>query len=81
MQANFAALDDRMSNRLRCDYVTLTIFFRLFIPAMFPQYSEGIYINSDVVLLPQAAAAEKRGVFFAAKLKVQFFPALPKLPI
>lgn len=27
MQANFAALDDRMSNRLRCDYVTLTIFF------------------------------------------------------
>lgn len=64
MQANFAALDDRMSNRLRCDYVTLTIFFRLFIPAMFPQYSEGIYIHSDVVLLPQAAAAEKRGVLF-----------------
>lgn len=27
MQANFAALDDRMSNRLRCDYVTLAIFF------------------------------------------------------
>ena len=52
LQANFAALDDRMSNRLRCDYVTLTIFFRLFIPAMFPQYSEGIYINSDMVLLP-----------------------------
>ena len=26
MQANFAALDDRMSNRLRCDYVTLTFF-------------------------------------------------------
>jgi len=31
---------------------------------MFPQYSEGIYIHSDVVLLPQAAAAEKRGVLF-----------------
>lgn len=37
---------------------------------MFPQYSEGIYIHSDVVLLPQAAAAEKRGVLFAAKLNV-----------
>lgn len=50
MQANFAALDDRMSNRLRCDYFTLTIYFRLFIPAMFPQYSKGIYIDSDVVI-------------------------------
>ena len=35
MRANFEALDDRMSNRLRCDYFTLTIYFRLFIPAMF----------------------------------------------
>ena len=30
MKANFEALDDRMSNRLRCDYFTLTIYFRLF---------------------------------------------------
>lgn len=50
MKANFEALDDRMSNRLRCDYFTLTIYFRLFIPAMFPQYDKGIYIDSDVVL-------------------------------
>lgn len=50
MQKNFEALDDRMSNRLRCDYFTLTIYFRLFIPAMFPQYDKGIYIDSDVVL-------------------------------
>ena len=42
MKANFEALDDRMSNRLRCDYFTLTIYFRLFIPAMFPQYDKGI---------------------------------------
>lgn len=49
MKANFKALDDRMSNRLRCDYFTLTIYFRLFIPAMFPQYDKGIYIDSDVV--------------------------------
>lgn len=55
MQANFEALDDRMSNRLRCDYFTLTIYFRLFIPAMFPQYDKGIYIDSDVVLTEDVA--------------------------
>ncbi len=55
MRANFDALDDRMSNRLRCDYFTLTIYFRLFIPAMFPQYDKGIYIDSDVVLTDDVA--------------------------
>ncbi len=50
MKNNFDALDDRMSNRLRCDYFTLTIYFRLFIPAMFPQYDKAIYIDSDVVV-------------------------------
>ena len=55
MKANFQALDDRMSNRLRCDYFTLTIYFRLFIPALFPQYDKGIYIDSDVVLVDDIA--------------------------
>lgn len=55
MKANFDTLDDRMSNRLRCDYFTLTIYFRLFIPAMFPQYDKGIYIDSDVVLTDDIA--------------------------
>ena len=55
MKANFELLDDRMSNRLRCDYFTLTIYFRLFIPAMFPQYDKGIYIDSDVVLTDDIA--------------------------
>ena len=55
MKANFEALDDRMSNRLRCDYFTLTIYFRLFIPAMFPQYDKGIYIDSDIVIAEDIA--------------------------
>lgn len=55
MRANFAMLDDRMSNRLRCDYFTLTIYFRLFIPAMFPEYEKGIYLDSDVVLTSDVA--------------------------
>ncbi|MBE6764515.1 MAG: glycosyltransferase family 8 protein [Ruminococcaceae bacterium] len=50
MNSGLEKITDRMSNRLRCDYFTLTIYFRLFIPAMFPQYDKGIYIDSDVVL-------------------------------
>lgn len=46
----FEAIEDREGNRLRYDYFTLTIYFRLFIAAMFPQYDKGIYIDSDVVL-------------------------------
>ncbi len=55
IKVNFDALDDRMSNRLRCDYFTLTIYFRIFIPALFPQYDKGIYVDSDVVLTADIA--------------------------
>lgn len=37
-------------NKLRQDYFTLTIFFRLFIPAMFPEYDKGICLDSDIVV-------------------------------
>ncbi len=50
MKNELSEITDRMSNRLRCDYFTLTIYFRLFIPAMFPEYDKGIYIDSDAVL-------------------------------
>lgn len=50
MTEGLETITDRMSNRLRCDYFTLTIYFRLFIPAMFPEYDKAIYIDSDVVL-------------------------------
>lgn len=55
MKNSFDAITDRMSNRLRCDYFTLTIYFRLFIPLMFPQFDKGIYIDSDVVLTSDIA--------------------------
>lgn len=55
IKADFNSLDDRMSNRLRCDYFTLTIYFRLFIPALFPQYEKGIYVDSDVVFTDDIA--------------------------
>lgn len=50
MQSGLESITDRMSNRLRCDYFTLTIYFRLFIPAMFPEFDKAIYIDSDVVV-------------------------------
>lgn len=49
------SITDKLSNRLRFDCFTLTIYFRLFIPAMFPQYDKGIYIDSDIVLLGDLA--------------------------
>ncbi len=55
MRASFDELDDRMSNRLRCDYFTLTIYFRLFIPFMFPEYDKGIYLDSDVIVTDDLA--------------------------
>lgn len=55
MKNSFETITDRMSNRLRCDYFTLTIYFRLFIPLMFPEYDKGIYIDSDVVLTGDVA--------------------------
>ena len=50
MEEEFAGLTDRTENRLRCDYFTMTIFFRIFIADMFPQYDKGIYLDSDVIV-------------------------------
>lgn len=50
MQQCFKTIHDHISNRLRADYFTMTIYFRLLIPDMFPQYDKGIYIDSDVVV-------------------------------
>ncbi|MBP3634666.1 MAG: glycosyltransferase family 8 protein [Oscillospiraceae bacterium] len=55
MEQGLDSITDTMSNRLRCDYFTLTIYFRLFIPRMFPQYDKAIYIDSDVVVLEDLA--------------------------
>ena len=38
----------RMGDNLRPDCFTLTIYFRLFIADMFPEYDRGIYIDSDI---------------------------------
>ncbi len=55
MDRGLETITDRESNYLRCDYFTLTIYYRLFIPAMFPELDKAIYIDSDVVVLGDLA--------------------------
>lgn len=50
MKEGLESITDHISNRLRCDYFTLTIYYRLFIPAMFPQYDKALYLDSDIVV-------------------------------
>lgn len=50
MKDGLESITDHISNRLRCDYFTLTIYYRLFIPAMFPQYDKALYLDSDIVV-------------------------------
>lgn len=50
MADKIAGIENAHHNKLRQDYFTLTIFFRLFIPAMFPEYDKGIYLDSDIVV-------------------------------
>ncbi|MFC6170566.1 glycosyltransferase family 8 protein [Loigolactobacillus jiayinensis] len=42
-------------NKLRCDYFTFTIYFRLFIATMFPEYDKAIYLDADTVVLADIA--------------------------
>lgn len=50
MDDEIEGITNRYCNKLRQDYFTLTIFFRLFIPSMFPEYDKGIYLDSDIVV-------------------------------
>ncbi len=50
MEEEFEGITDREENRLRCDYFTLSIYFRLFIADMYPSYDKGIYIDSDIIV-------------------------------
>ena len=43
-------ISDDKAGKLRCDYSTYTIYYRLFIADMFPQYDKGLYLDSDIVV-------------------------------
>lgn len=42
------------------DYYSVSIYFRLFIPSLFPQYSKAIYLDSDVVVNSDIADLYKK---------------------
>lgn len=50
MDKRLECITDKMGTRLRADFFTLTIFFRLFIPEMFKEYDKCIYLDSDIVV-------------------------------
>ena len=41
---------NRPENLLRCNHFTQTIYFRLFLADMFPEYDKGIYLDSDIIV-------------------------------
>lgn len=44
-------IEDRVENKLRTDTFTLSIFFRIFIPEMFPEYDKALYIDADTCIV------------------------------
>lgn len=69
MTDKLEVIEDAIGNRLRAEIFTLTIYFRLFIPEMFPQYKKAIYIDSDTVVpgdIAQLYDIELGDNFFAA---------------
>lgn len=81
MEKGLESITDRVENRLRCDYFTLTIYFRLFIPDMFPEYDKGIYIDSDVIVpgdISELYNTELKDNLIGAAIdnSIQFIPQL-----
>ncbi|MBR0134432.1 glycosyltransferase family 8 protein [Candidatus Saccharibacteria bacterium] len=55
MQETLEGISDRKSTRLKADCFTPTIYYRIFLPEMFPQYDKGIYLDSDLIVLEDVA--------------------------
>lgn len=50
MQETLSGISDRKSTQLKADYFTPTIYYRIFLPEMFPQYEKGVYLDSDIIV-------------------------------
>lgn len=50
LSSYIAKIRDRLSSTLR-DYYTESIFYRLFIASLYPEYSKAIYLDCDIVVL------------------------------
>ncbi|MCI1284213.1 MAG: glycosyltransferase family 8 protein [Lacticaseibacillus songhuajiangensis] len=69
MAQQIAACLTDTGNKLRADYFTLTIYYRLFIAEMFPQYDKALYLDADTLLRGDVAdllATDVQGKLMAA---------------
>ena len=55
MKRTIEGISDRKETRLKADHFTPTIYYRIFLPEMFPQYDRAIYLDSDVIVLADIA--------------------------
>lgn len=76
------SITNREENLLRCDFFTLTIYFRLFLAQMFPQYDKGIYLDSDIVVpgdisqLYQTPLTSEQAIAACPDFSIQGIPEL-----
>lgn len=91
VQIDFKKIDDTLvkpiknteGNYLRADFFTMSIFYRLFIPDLFPQYDKGIYLDADTVVNDDIAKLydiNLEGNYFGAcaDLSIRFIPIMQR---
>lgn len=76
-----APIENRTENYLRAEFFTMSIFYRLFIPDLFPQYDKAIYIDSDTIVnddISKLYETELGNNLFAAcrDSSIQYFPEM-----
>lgn len=73
MKDKLSGISDRKETRLKGDYFTPTIYYRIFLPEMFKDYDKGIYLDSDIVVLGDVAE------LFKVKLDNNLIAACPDM--
>ena len=55
MKNNLRGISDRKETRLKADEFVPAIYYRIFLPEMFPQYDRALYLDSDIIVLADVA--------------------------
>lgn len=55
MKNNLRGISDRKETRLKADEFVPAIYYRIFLPEMFPQYKRALYLDSDIIVLADVA--------------------------